>query len=103
MTSLILYSIPLAIYALIVKWKNKAEWHDIAQRLGLTVGKKPYYWWALGFAVAGVAFSWAVWYILPENVKNEQSIAMSRFSGKKLTIANVIALIVFGMIETGLG
>lgn len=103
MTSLILYSIPLVIYALVAKSKKKATWPDIAQGLGLTVGEKTYYGWALGFAVAGIAFSWAVWAILPETVKNTQLIAMSRFSGKELTIANMLALIVFGMIETGLG
>jgi hypothetical protein len=44
--SLILYSVPLVLHAFVAKWKNKTGWHDIAQRLGLAIGKKPDYWWA---------------------------------------------------------
>jgi len=96
MTSLILYSVPLVIYALVAKWKNKAGWHDIAQRLGLAVSQKPYYWWTLGFALVGVAFSWVVWSTIPESIKNEQLMAMSRFAGERLTATNILALFVFG-------
>ncbi len=103
MTSLVLYSIPLLIYALVVRWKNQVEWRDIVQDLGLVLGKKEYYWWALGFALVGVTFSWGVWLTIPESVRNEQLIAMSRFAGERLTAANMVALFVFGMIETGLG
>ena len=103
MTSLVLYSIPLVIYAFVAKWNSRSEWRDIAQQLGLVVGQKSYYWWALGFAFLGIAFAWVVHFTIPESVKSEQLMAMSRFAGERLTATNALALFVFGMIETGLG
>ena len=103
MTSLVLYSIPLVIYAFVAKWNSRSEWRDIAQQLGLVVGQKSYYWWALGFAFLGIAFAWVVHFTIPESIKSEQLMAMSRFVGERLTATNVLALFVFGMIETGLG
>lgn len=103
MASLILYSIPLMIYAFVAKWKFKDEWRDIAQRLGLTVGQSAYYWWALGFSILGVAFSWMLWPMIPEDVKSQQLMAVSQFVGETFTLKNLFAILTFGMIETGLG
>jgi hypothetical protein len=47
MISLIVYSIPALVYALVVKLREKAPWRDIAGRLGLVAGQRRAYLWSL--------------------------------------------------------
>ncbi len=103
MASLILYSIPLGIYALVAKRRGALDRREIAARLGLSWGEKRYYAWALVFTFLGVALSWAVLRLVPESVMQEQAIATSRFAGKGLSLAGLFSMLVYGLLETALG
>lgn len=54
MMSLAIYGIPPIIYALVVKLKYGTGGREIVRRLGLTLGERRYYSWALAFALAGI-------------------------------------------------
>ena len=100
---LLVYGLPVVAYALVLKFIGQMGWHDVALRLGLTVGRPSYYLWAVGFTLVDFLLAWWVWKAVPESVRTNPKIAMSRFSGEKFTVRNILALLAFGMLETGLG
>lgn len=103
MTSLIIYSIPAIIYALVVKLKDRTNGREIARRLGLTLGEGRYYFWALGFTLLGIVISVGVLQLIPASVLNEKNVATSRFVGQSLTVMNFLSALFFGLFKTGLG
>ncbi len=103
MTSLIIYSIPVIIYALVVKLKERTNGREIARRLGLTLGKGRYYFWAFGFTFLGIVMSVAILRLIPASVLNEKNVATSQFVGQPLTGMNFLSALFFGLFKTGLG
>jgi len=103
MASLIVYSIPVIIYALVVKLKERTNGQEIVRRLGLTLGEGRYYLWALGFTPLLIVVSLGTLQLIPAGVMNEENIAISRFAGQHLTTINLLSALFFGLFETGLG
>jgi len=103
MMSLIIYSIPAIIYALVVKLKERVNGREIVRRLGLTLGESRYYLWALGFTLLGIVTSLGVLQLIPAGVMNEKNIATSRFAGQHLTAISFLSALFFGLFGTGLG
>ncbi|MDW8068361.1 MAG: hypothetical protein RML46_05570 [Anaerolineae bacterium] len=97
MISLLFYCIPVFIYALVVKLRERASVRDIAGRLGLTVGPARYYGWALGFLLLTIgwnALSSRWWPIIG---------AAQEFAGQPPTVGNILRALEFGLLATGLG
>jgi membrane protease YdiL (CAAX protease family) len=103
MSSLVVMSIPVAAYAIVVRFVGKAGGREIAKHLGLTLGERRYYWWALAFSVVGVFASILVWRLIPSELLDGGNLAQQRFVGRPLTVASVGSALVFGFLETGLG
>jgi hypothetical protein len=103
MTSLTIYSIPVIIYALVVKLRERISGREIVRRLGLTLGKRRYYSWALAFTLVEIVLIIGSLQLIPADVMNEQGMAYSRFAGRPLTAMNFLSALFFGLFETGLG
>ncbi len=103
MMSLAIYSIPVIVYALVVKWKGEANWREIMRRLGLTLGEGRFYLWSLVFSLLSIVASLGVLQLVPAVVINEKNMATSRFVGQQLTMMSLLSAFFFGFFETGLG
>jgi membrane protease YdiL (CAAX protease family) len=103
MSSLVVWCIPVVVFAVVVRFVGKLIGREIAKRLGLTLGEKRYYLWALVFSVVGVFASILVWRLMSSELRDGGNLAQQRFVGQPLTIASIASALVFGFLETGLG
>lgn len=103
MMSLVIFSVPAIIYALVVKLKERANRREIMRRLGLTLGEGRNYLWALVFTLLAIVASFGVLQLVPAGVINEKNMATSRFVGQQLTMMSLLSAFSFGLFETGLG
>ncbi len=53
MGSLVIYGVPLVVYALVAGRRGGLSRREVARRLGLTFGERRYYRWALALALLG--------------------------------------------------
>lgn len=97
MISLILISIPVFIYALVVRLKEQVGLREIAERLGLTLGPARYYGWALLMLLLTIGYNVVVsrWFPTLGTVRE--------FAGQPLTVGNLLRVLEFGLLATGLG
>jgi membrane protease YdiL (CAAX protease family) len=86
-----------------MKLRERTKGHEIALRLGLTLGKGRYYLWGLGFALLGIVISIGVLKLIPANVMNDKIIATSRFVGQPLTLMTFLSALFYGIFETSFG
>ena len=89
MSSLVIWCIPVVAFAIVVRFVGKLSGREIAKRLGLTLGEKRYYLWALVFSVVGVFASILVWRLIPSELRDGGNLAQQRFVGQPLTIASI--------------
>jgi len=100
--SFIFLSIPAIIYALVVRLRERVSGREIASRLGLVLGPGRYYGWALGFLLLTVGGNFLLWRWAP-SLMHSRATATSEFAGQPLTVMNLLRVLEFGLLSTGLG
>jgi membrane protease YdiL (CAAX protease family) len=87
-----LFIIPVLVYAALRHWRSRESWAEIQTKLGLRLGARAGYAWALGLCLVAVAATWVVLHTLPPSVLHDPRTTNAQSA--HLTLGPVTVLLV---------